>query len=394
MIEVKSPFLTQGRDMNSRERVLAALDHREPDRIPLDLGAGISCKMHVHFYARLLEHFGMKEDIVLCSKIGQSAYASNAMLERLECDVRTPWPTHSPSANAAVADWEDDEYLYHRDIWSTGYRMPKSLPLYYDMHRFPLADATDEEKAAYAWPELNALDKAGARQAKAFQDAGYPVAFIDSHGNGFLQTGPRLYGFDNWLSMLALEEDDVAGFLDRLLESKMRYYDNLFALYGDSLDIVSESDDLATQNSLFMSPDMFRAIFKPYWKKLFEHIRSRSRAKITLHCCGACEPLLGDFIELGLDVLNPVQISAAGMDPHHLKKEYGKDLAFWGGGVDTQKILPHGTPDEVRDNVKRNIDAFARDGGFVFATIHNTQADVPVENFIAMWETFMDRRNY
>ena len=380
--------------MNSRERVLAAIDHREPDRLPLDLGAGNCCKMHVMFYNRLLEHFGMTEDVILCSKVGQSVYASDSMLKKLESDVRTPWPTHLPSENRKVADWVDDEYKYWRDGWGTSYRMPKSQPLYYDMHQFPLAEATDEEKAAYVWPSPNILDEAGARQAKAFQDAGYPVTFIGSYGNGFLQTGPRLYGFDNWLTMLALEKDEVSAHLERLLENKMRSYDNLFAVYGDHLDVISESDDFATQNSLFISPDMFRDIIKPYWKKLFAHIKSRSKAKLSLHCCGACEPLLKDLIEIGLDILNPVQISSAGMDPYHLKKEYGKDLTFWGGGVDTQRVLPKGSPDEVRDNVKRSIGAFAKGGGFIFSAVHNIQADVPIENFLAMWETFLDKRNY
>ena len=108
---------------------------------------------------------------------------------------------------------------------------------------------------------------------------------------------------------------------------------------------------------------------------------------------GACEPLLGDFIEIDLDLLNPVQISATGMDPYHLKKEYGKDLTFWGDVADTQKILPKGTPDDVREDVKRNMNALAKGGGFIFAAIHNIQADVPIENFIAMWKTFMDNRN-
>ncbi len=153
-------------------------------------------------------------------------------------------------------------------------------------------------------------------------------------------------------------------------------------------------DDLGTQNSTFVSKEMFRELFKPYWVKLLAHIKSLFSAKILLHSCGAVEPLIGDFIDMGVDILNPVQIGAAGMDPLHLKRTYGKDISFWGGGIDTQKVLPHGTEQEIRDHVKKTIDAFAPGGGFVFATVHNAQADVPVKNFMTMWETFMDNRKY
>ncbi len=381
--------------MNSRERVLTALNHKEPDRVPLDLGAGLTCKMHVKFYRNLLEHFGMREgSIVVCNKAGQTALASDALLERLGCDIRVPFPTFRKKPDPKGTDWEDGEYTYYRDDWGTVCRMPKSAPLYYDMCQFPLIDAEEGQEAAYPWPEPYPINPDGVEQAQRYHAAGYPVAFIDHFGNGFLQTGPRLYGFDNWLTMLALEEERVRRFLEKLLELKMRHYDNVLAAYGDGLDLVCESDDLGTQTGPFVSPDMFRELFKPYWKRLFDHIRKKTKAKIYLHCCGACEPMLRDLIEVGLDILNPVQISAAGMDPLHLKREYGRDLVFWGGGVDTQRVLPRGTPAEIRDHVRRNIEALAPGGGFVFATVHNVQADVPVGNFIAMWEAFREYAEY
>ncbi len=379
--------------MNSRERVLCALGHREADRIPLDLGAGICCKMHVAFYRRLLEHLGLVEDVRICNRTGQTAFASDAVLELLGCDVRTPF---SPflRAEGGGEEWEDREYFYFRDDWGTGYRMPKSNPLYYDMCDFPLAAAGEKERASHPWPEPGRIDPCGVAQAQAYQAAGYPVTFVDHYANGFLQTGPRLYDFDNWLMMLAGEEDEARRHLDRLLEQKKIHYDRVLSHYGPAVDVVCESDDLGIQTGPFIAPAMFRDLFKPYWRNLFAFIRERSKAKILLHSCGSCVAMLGDLVDAGLDIINPVQISAADMHPLRLKREFGRDLVFWGGGVDTQRVLPKGTPAEVRENVKRNIGALAEGGGFVFATVHNVQADVPVANFMAMWETFMDNRDY
>ncbi len=379
--------------MDSRTRVLETLNHRRPDRIPLDLGAGLCCRMHAAFYRRLLDHFGLKEEIRLSSRVAQVAPASDSVLERLQCDIRTPSALFRSKAETAPKEWEDDAYLYLRDSWGTGYRMPKSMPLYYDMYDFPLADAP-EKIASYAWPAPEEIDPAGVQQAKAYHGAGYPVVFTDHYANGFLQTAPRLFGFDGWLTMLGAGDAEVKIYLDRLLEMKMRHYDQVFAGYGDALDIVCESDDLGIQTGTFISPGMFRDVFKPYWRRLFAHIRANSGAKILLHSCGSCEAVIGDLIDVGLDILNPVQISAADMEPTSLKRKYGRDLVFWGGGVDTQKILPLGTPAEVKDNVKRNIEALAKDGGFVFATVHNVQSDVPVRNFLAMWEAFIENRKY
>ena len=380
--------------MNSRERVLCTLNHKEGDRIPLDLGAGKSCKMHAVFYQKLLDRLGIKEDIVIGAKVGKLAIASDAVLERLECDIRCTFPLLRKDPAVKTEEWEDDEYAYFRDDWGTVMRMPKSKPLYYDMYKPPLLGTGEEDDPRYVWPKVPAVAPEAVEKAKNYIARGYPVTITEHFGNGFLQNGPKLFGFDDWLVMLSLEEDRVRYFLDKLLELKMQYFDNLLPAFGENVDVVSECEDLGTQSATFISPDMFRNLIKPYWAKLFSHIRQRTGAKILLHSCGSIEPFIGDLIDIGVDALNPVQISAAGMDPFHLKKEFGKDITFWGGGIDTQKILPYGKPAEIRDHVKRNIEAFSKDGGFIFATIHNTQADVPVENFMTMWETFMENRNY
>ncbi len=163
---------------------------------------------------------------------------------------------------------------------------------------------------------------------------------------------------------------------------------------GDYVDVVQEADDFAGQFDLLFSPTTFRRLMTPRQKYLFGRIHELTNAKLFFHSCGAVRKVIPDLIENGVDILNPVQLSATGMDPYELKREYGKDLTFWGGGVDTQRVLGVGTPQQVRDDVRRNIDALAKDGGFVFAAVHNIQANVPPENVIAMVEALREYGNY
>jgi len=176
--------------------------------------------------------------------------------------------------------------------------------------------------------------------------------------------------------------------LDAIAEVKMKYWERALALVGKNVMMVSEADDLASQNCALISPQLYRKLIKPRHTKLFSFIKKHAAVdvKIFYHSCGAVAPLLPDLIEAGIDILNPVQVSAAGMDTKELKRQFGKDLTFYGGGVDTQRILPRGTPAEVRDEVRRRIDDLAPGGGFIFNTVHNIQADVPPENIVAMWE--------
>ena len=154
-------------------------------------------------------------------------------------------------------------------------------------------------------------------------------------------------------------------------------------------------DDLGTQGGPLISPDMYRRLIKPRQQELFSFIKKKApHAKIFFHSCGSVYHFIGDLIEAGVDILNPVQVAAADMDSKRLKKEFGNDVVFWGGGVDTQRVLPYGTPQEVRDEVKRRLDDLAPSGGFVFATVHNIQGDVPPENIVAMWETLQEYGSY
>lgn len=380
--------------MTSKERVMLALNHKEPDRIPLDLGAGKACKFTKGFYLKLLKYFGMEEEIDICAKANQQVFASDAILEKLGCDVRAARVKTIHQGIKRSSDWEDESSFYMTDDWGTTFRMPKSNPRYYDMIKFPLKDGTEEDDLKYELPTPGKIKPECREMAESYHNSGYPVIVCEHFANGFFQTGPKLYGFDNWLTMLVVEEDRVRRFLDILVEKKIEWWDNIFDVYGDTIDIVSECDDLGTQIGPFISQDMFNDLILPYHKKVFEHIKSRSNAKILLHCCGSCASFLPGLIDAGLDILNPVQITAKNMDPYMLKKEFGKYLTFWGGGIDTQKTLPTGSKQDVIDVVTRSIDAFAPDGGFIFSPVHAVQGDVPIENFITMYETYMKLCDY
>lgn len=382
--------------MNSRERLLTALSHKEPDRIPLDLGAGCSCKFTKYFYVKLLDYFGIQEELVMNHIPYQLVTASDKVLDLLKCDVRSASLHPIPQAeNPYAKKWEDADSYYYTNNWGTRYRMPKHQGLYYDLIGGMLQDSEDEEgDQKFIWPVPEKFPAADRQQLEDYRRAGLATTISEQFGNGFLQQGPLMWGFENWFAMLLTEPERCTLFMDKLLEKKKEYYDHIFEVYGGLVDVCSEADDFGTQRGTFVSPKLIREMILPYHKKLNDYLKAKGAGYMTLHSCGSVEASIPDIIEAGFDCLNPVQISAANMSPEHLKKSYGKDITFWGGGINTQSTLPNGTPEQVREETKRNIDAFARDGGFVFATVHNVQDDVPIENFIAMWETFQDHCRY
>jgi len=203
-------------------------------------------------------------------------------------------------------------------------------------------------------------------------------------------------GFEHFFLDLAAQPKFASALLDIITELKMHYWERALDSVGPNVLIVSEADDIATQRGPMISPAMYRQFIAPRHRRLFEFIRRRAQAKVYIfyHSCGAVQELVPLLLEEGIDILNPVQVSADGMDTAELKKRYGRDLTFWGGGVDTQRVLPLGTPAEVRDEVRRRIDDLAPGGGFVFNPVHNVQADVPPENYMAMWEAWLEYGAY
>jgi uroporphyrinogen decarboxylase len=230
-----------------------------------------------------------------------------------------------------------------------------------------------------------------ARQAAKIEKQG---VFMGGLSAGIMEMAAWMRGFTNFFSDFALNEKLLTALMTKVMELKMAYWEKALAEVGDNVDVIGEADDFAGQLRLLISPSMYRRIAKPLHKKLFDFIHARTKAKIFFHSCGAIRPVIPDLVEIGVDILNPIQVSAAGMDTAELKREFGKDIVFWGGGVDTQRVLGDGTSQEVRADVRRRIEDLAPGGGFVFATVHNIQGNVPPENIMAMWEILQQYGHY
>ncbi len=375
--------------MNSRERILTTLDHREPDRIPFDLGSTQVTGIHVVAYRRLREYLGLpRVEPRLCDVIQQLAQPDDDVIEKLGVDVRGLFPLNSHNWN--IVNREVGDYWEYTDEWGITHRRPKPAGLYYSLVRAPLDHAalTPDDVRAYHFPNTGDPARiAGLRElALAYRAQGKAV-MLKGVLAGIFEMAQRVRGMENLLMDMASNEALAGALFDKMLELKLAFWEMALPRLADVVDVVSEADDYGTQVSQLISPRMFRQQIKPRLAILFARLHHLApNAKLFFHSCGNVRPLLPDFIEIGVDILNPVHITATGMEPRALKRDFGKELVFWGGGVDTQDVLPHGTPQQVKDNVRRNIDALAPGGGFVFNTVHNIQADVPPENIVAMWQ--------
>jgi uroporphyrinogen decarboxylase len=375
--------------MNSRERLGLALGHQEADRVPFDLGGTGLTSIHIAAYQGLRQHLGMPTKPVRIAHVAeQLAVIDEDLAELLQTDVRPLVPGTPSQFRYQFRD--QGAYEAYTDEWGIGWRKPKDGGLYYDMYQHPLA-AADSLDAFQAYPFPDPLDDqrfaALRSQAEAAVARGRIVALAGPCA-GISEVYSWLRGYEQYYIDLALNKTFVATMLDRLVEFKCAFWERALQEVGDLVDVVIEADDLAGQRSLLMSPDTFRSLIKPRHRRLFAFIKEQAPVKLLFHSCGAVRPLIPDLIDVGIDILNPVQISAAGMDLVELKQEFGRDLVFWGGGVDTQGVLTRGTPEDVAEDVRRNIEALAPGGGFVFAAVHDIQADVPPENIMAMWEAW------
>jgi len=375
--------------MNSRERILTTLNHREPDRIPFDLGSTQVTGIHVLAYERLRDYLGLpRVTPTLCDVIQQLALPDEDVIEKLGVDVRGLFPLNSHNWN--IVNRDAGAYWEYVDEWGITHRRPKVDGLYYSVMRSPLADPllTPEDVRAYRFP--NTGDPArieGLReQAEQYRAQGKAV-MLKGVLAGIFEMAQRVRGMENLLMDMASNEALAGTLFDKMLELKLAFWEMALPRLRDVVDVISEADDYGTQVSQLISPRMFRQQIKPRLAVLFARIKQLApNARLFFHSCGNVRPLLPDFIEIGMDILNPIHITATGMEPRALKRDFGDAIVFWGGGVDTQDVLPHGTPQQVKDNVRRNIDALAPGGGYVFCTVHNIQADVPPQNIVAMWE--------
>lgn len=383
--------------MTKRERVLTALNHKEPDMIPWDLTGARACKITKGFYLNLLDYLGLpelKKDIRVSNFMTQAVVVHDEVLEKLGCDVAEPeiaW-VKDPE-NPPLKSWEDSEYLYQKTEFDATYRMPKNAQLYYDPY-IPALGEDEEEDKAYRFPNPEVVAQHTIDDLKKFRAAGYATVFSRTYGEGFLTHGYDLYGMQNWMMMFYEDEDRIHKILRRYCDKKLEWWSKLLEKLGDNLDVVCLSDDWGSQNSLLISSDLLEEFVIPYTQEEINLIKSKSDCKILFHNDGAIFDMIPKIIDMGVDILNPVQFSAKGMDVKRVKETYGKDICFWGAGIDTQHTLWEGNKQQVQDMVKENMEIMGKDGGFVFSTVHNIQPNVPVENFVWMWEAFMKNRNY
>lgn len=374
--------------MDSRDRVLTALAHSEPDRVPYDLSSTPVTGIHRVAYVRLREALGLPSiEPVIWHQMQQLAWVDDDVHAVMETDVKGLRP--KPPGGWRPRERQDDRYVYFTDAWGVERRMQRDRGYYYDLCSSPLADATSpRDIEAYPWPDPVDPGRFDGLRELAIQAQGEGRAFIlGGICAGMLEMGQWLRGFEEFYMDLAGDRALAEALCDKIIELKMDYWSRALPLVGDLVDIVQEGDDYGGQNTLLVAPDLWREVFKPRLATLMAHIKGLApHARIFFHACGSVYDILPDLIEVGVDILNPVQVAAAKMGSRELKREFGDSLTFWGGGVDTQHVLPIGTPEDVRDEVKRRIDDFAPGGGFVFTTVHNIQADVPTENILAMRE--------
>jgi len=383
--------------MNSRERVKLALDHREPDRIPLDFGGTVLTSLHQQAYRKLRAFLGLPElEIRIMDIFQQIAVIDEDVREKLGVDFRNLAPRSSATFRIEIQD-DMPGYRHFHDEWGIGWRMPKDGGFFYDMFDHSLQDATSKEEIDnYPWPDPcdPARFEGLAERAKRVAEEEGQAVVLGGLAAGFMELTAWLRGYDKFYPDFVMNPDLLTYLMDKIIDLKLAYWEIALPLVGEYVDVVQEADDFAGQQRMLISPATYRKFCKPRHKRIFDFIKARTDAKIFFHSCGSIRAVIPDLIEVGVDILNPVQVSAKGMDSGELKKEFGQEVTFWGGLVDTQGVLGNGTPGQVRDEVKRRIEDFAPGGGFVAATVHNIQANVPPENIVALFETLQEHAAY
>jgi uroporphyrinogen decarboxylase len=369
--------------MTSRERVLAALARKEPDRVPLDLGGTTASTLTLGACRKLHRLLGVagEHQPEFVSYRAATVLPHDDVFERFSLDVRlvvigTPCATpERPQPNGEIVDsWGV--------VWTKpgdGHYIPTRGPLQH------LDDPGPADLARIAWPDPNDPGwLSGLRERAASQRAKGNPAVVLGLPVGPVHLGQFLRGFGGWLEDVASRPAFVEALMERILEPWILVATRALREAGDLVDVVMFSDDICTQRGPLVRPEAYRQLIKPVHQRMIGSMK-RFGKPVLYHCCGSTVSLLPDFIECGADAINPVQVAAAGMDTRELKRRFGRDIAFW-GAIDTQRVLPLGTVAEVRDEVRRRIDDLAPGGGYIMSAVHNVQDDVPPENVVAMLE--------
>ena len=384
--------------MTNRERLISAISHEEADKVPYDLAGTTVTGISGVAWQKAMALKDLPQDYEeskTIDHIAQTIMPPENMLKYLKVDTRRIGARRSPEIDKRLR--RNGNELIFTDQFGCSWKMREGKDFYFNQIYHPL-EKYDDIKDAVKNLELPDLSLRKQELYKLF-DSQLPTEgdyglVADRNTAGLIEMYLRFRGYENGYMDMALHTAEFCEIIDRIAEHKIQYWD----IFGDyikerglenSFLVAAECDDLGTQQSLLVSHQMLKDYIFPVMKKYIGFIRKKlPGVKIFFHSCGAVKPLIPEFIEIGIDILNPVQYTASGMGLLELKKDFGKDIVFWGGGIDTQGILSSGSVQQVRDEVKKNIDIMAPGGGYIFTPVHNVQEDVPAENFWAMWEAW------
>lgn len=405
--------------MTSRERIKAALNHKEPDKIPIDCGAMHSSGISAITYNKLKEYLGIKTgstkiyDLIQQLVVPEQWYldkfsVDTVDLARIFTDKEDEWidwilPDGSLGKVPAWVDMKKkgDRWVCHNEEGEEIASMGKGV-FYFNQTIYPFygqqIDNFDDlprymDKVSWfsikdplwrSFDEKNFLPSLGKAAKKLFEETDYSL--VANYGGLYFEPGQWLYRNDNFFIKMILEPKEITSLFEKLTEIHMENLEPFLKQITPYADVLILSDDLGMQTGPLISPQMFKELIFPWYKMIFDFVKDKADIKIFLHSCGSFVDIIPYLIEAGLDILNPVQTQTAGMGAKKLKNEFGKDLVFWGGGIDTQHILSKENPQKVRDEVRRNCEIFMKDGGFVFNPIHNILPGVPPQNIVAMYE--------
>lgn len=373
--------------MTHRERILAAVAHKEPDRVPRDLGGCLATTMTLGAHQRLRAHLGLPAEPppAYFSYRSSTVIPDEAILRRFDVDARPVIlgspdgrPDRPVSADAFVDEWgvtwSRPEGGHFISTDGPFYRIEE--PAVADLDRLEWPDPADPGRYRGLRERARALH----------EETDYAVVLTMPVGPVHLCQFMRGYG--EWLEDLLLAPEFAEGMLARVTDVWAAIADRALREAGPYVDVVMYGDDVGTQSACLVRPELYRQVIKPYHRRMAETVKRHGKP-ILYHSCGSVYRLIPDLIDVGVDVLNPVQVTATDMDTGRLKREFGRDLGFW-GGINTQQVLPLGTPADVRAEVRRRIDDLAPGGGYVLCAVHNVQPEVPPENVVAMYDAALE----
>lgn len=374
--------------MTSRQRVLAAINHETPDRVPIDLG-GNQTGIHKFAYQALIDHLGIRDDIRIMDAVQQLAQPGEELLERFHVDTRYIAAGAAAGFDGAIRQNRRRGRLWHdfTDEFGVTWSMPDDQRLYMDISHHPLADATIDDVRAYPFPKGDDPGRFEGLRGRALRiRCETPYALVSGISGVVYETCWYMRGLEAWYVDLVTQPDFCHAMLERVLQFWLDWFRAFLDEVGDLVDVITVGDDLAGQDGPLFRPALYRRVVKPYQRRLLQYVRSRTDAKIWYHTCGSCQEYIPDLLDNGVDILNPVQISAHDMAPAALKARFGDRMVLWGGAIDAQHVLPVATPEIIRQHVRRHMEAFKPRGGYVFNNVHNIQAGVPPENVVALFD--------